>query len=186
SRPLDFLYFIFFLVHIPATILIDAQSLYPTWLLPEFFKALPRYYVQMSGDPLLGGITGFLGQNSYHLIWLKCFIVLEVVFQLPVFIFGLRGLYNGDRPIYVLLLIYAASTATTTIPCLAVVLQTPETTATTISQNLISITWEQRLLLLSSYLPFLLVPLTMTVDMGFRVLDLVTAGMDAIDADKWK
>ena len=91
-----------------------------------------------------------------------------------------------SRAIYVLILLYGASTATTTLPCVAVIFQTPETTASTIAQNIASVTSAQRLLLLSSYIPFLLIPLIMAVDMAFRVLNLVEAGVRGADANKSK
>ncbi|KAF8630459.1 hypothetical protein AX15_002908 [Amanita polypyramis BW_CC] len=186
SRPLDLIYFCFFLIHIPATLLLDIQHLYPVWLVPPFIQALPRYYLQMSNDPLVGGVSGFLGINTEHLIWFKCFIALEVLFQLPVFFLGARGLYTNSRSIYVLLLAYGASTATTTLPCVAAILQTPETTAATIAQKIVSVTFEQRLLLLSGYIPFLLIPLMMAVDMAFRLNKVVGAGVRAMELDKMK
>lgn len=91
-----------------------------------------------------------------------------------------------SRAIYVLILLYGASTATTTLPCVAVIFQTPDTTASTIAQNIASVTSAQRLLLLSSYIPFLLIPLIMAVDMAFRVLNLVEAGVRGADANKSK
>lgn len=91
---------------------------------------------------------------------------------------------TDSKKIYLLLLIYAASTTTTTLPCLAVVLATPLTSPATLASKVISITAEQRLLLLSSYIPFFLVPLVMTVDMAFRVFKLMNAGLDAQAAVK--
>ena len=82
------------------------------------------------------------------------------------------------------MLLYGASTATTTLPCVAVLFQTPETTALTIAKGIASVTPEQRVLLLSSYIPFLLVPLIMAIDMAYRILDLVKVGIRASDADK--
>ena len=83
----------------------------------------------------------------------------------------------GSKSIYILLLIYAASTTTTVIPCVAILLNTP------VSENpvpgIISVTASQRQLLLSSYVPFLLLPLLMTVDMAFRILALVRTGLAA-------
>ncbi len=89
----------------------------------------------------------------------------------------------GSRSIYVLLLIYAASTTTTTLPCLSVILSTPISAtplnmaevASTAKAVALTLTAEQRLLLLSSYIPFFLVPLVMTVDMASRVQSLVAA-----------
>ncbi|OAX38435.1 hypothetical protein K503DRAFT_691568 [Rhizopogon vinicolor AM-OR11-026] len=183
SRPLDLVYFTFFLVHIPATLLIDLQALYCPSFTPDFIRALPRFYVQMSNDPLIGGVLDLLG-DSKHFIWFKTFLVIEALFQLPVFVLGARGLWRDSRSIYVLLLIYAASTVTTILPCLSVLMSTPITTAQTITDNVVSVTTFQRLILLSSYIPFFIIPVIMTVDMAFRILKLTTIGIDATDGKK--
>ncbi|KAG2354951.1 transmembrane protein 6/97 [Suillus spraguei] len=183
SRPLDLIYFAFFLVHIPATLLIDLQALYPPSLTPYFIRALPQLYVQMSNDPLIGSVLGMLG-DSKHFVWFKTFLAIEALFQLPVFVLGARGLWRDARSIYVLLLVYGASTTTTTLPCLSVLLTTPTTSAQTITDQVISVTSSQRLLLLSSYIPFFVIPLVMTVDMASRLSKLVTTGIDAADDKK--
>jgi hypothetical protein len=94
SRPLDLLYVIYFLVcnltpkphlthptlkqtHIPATLLIDFQSLYPSSLTPLAIRRLPELYIQLSNDPLVGGLLGYFG-DSEHLLWFKSFLLLEV------------------------------------------------------------------------------------------------------------
>ncbi|KIP07059.1 hypothetical protein PHLGIDRAFT_30164 [Phlebiopsis gigantea 11061_1 CR5-6] len=178
QRPLDFVYFCFFLMHVPATLLVDLQALYPVSMTPKFIAALPEFYVKMSQDPLVGGAMGYFGRPENY-VWFKSFLSLELVFQLPVFVLAMRGLLNGSKKIYLLMLIYAASTTTTTLPCLAVVLATPLTSPETLAAKMISVTYEQRLLLLSSYVPFFLIPLTMTVDMAFRILRLIQKGIDA-------
>ncbi|KAG2068758.1 hypothetical protein BDR04DRAFT_743332 [Suillus decipiens] len=203
SRPLDLIYFAFFLVHIPATLLIDLQALYPPSVTPYFIRALPQLYVQMSNDPLIGGVLGMLG-DSQPFVWFKTFLAIEALFQLPVFVLGARGLWRGEtslsciclkrqcmpnqkldsRSIYVLLLIYGASTTTTTLPCLSVLLTTPITSAQTITDRVVSVTTSQRLLLLSSYIPFFVIPLVMTIDMASRLSKLVTTGIDAADDKK--
>jgi len=38
---------------------------------------LLSFYINMSKDPLMGGVTGQLG-DSTHLMWFKTFIMLEV------------------------------------------------------------------------------------------------------------
>lgn len=183
SRPLDLIYFAFFLVHIPATLLIDLQALYPPSVTPYFIRALPQLYVQMSNDPLIGGVLGMLG-DSQPFVWFKTFLAIEALFQLPVFMLGARGLWRDSRSIYVLLLIYGASTTTTTLPCLSVLLTTPITSAQTITDRVVSVTTSQRLLLLSSYIPFFVIPLVMTIDMASRLSKLVTTGIDAADDKK--
>ena len=79
----------------------------------------------------------------------------------------------GTTAIYTLLLVYAASTATTTLACIAVVLAAPDASASDAPAPGRALTPEQRLLLLSSYVPFFLVPLVMALDMGARVHRLV-------------
>ncbi|KAI0032294.1 hypothetical protein K488DRAFT_85968 [Vararia minispora EC-137] len=71
---------------------------------------------------------------------------------------------------------YGASTATTTLACVAFVLATPTTSAATIAQGIVSITSAQRVNLLASYLPFFFVPLFMTFDMALRVQTLAAIG----------
>ena len=88
--------------------------------------------------------------------------------------------YSPDsKSVYTLLLIYGASTATTTLACVAVILAAPQATVDTIASNIAAVTPEQRTLLLSSYVPFLIIPFVMTVDMGIRVSRLVHAGLKA-------
>ncbi|THH06461.1 hypothetical protein EW146_g9602, partial [Bondarzewia mesenterica] len=89
------------------------------------------------------------------------------------------GTLSDSSFIYVLLAIYGASTSTTTLACLSVLLNTPTTSAETIAANIISVSFPQRMILLSSYLPFFFLPLYMTVDMAFRIEKLVAAGLRA-------
>jgi hypothetical protein len=57
----------------------DFQSLYPASLVPSFLSALPPFYVQMSGDPLIAAVMGYLGPNATaQYVWLKSFMVLEL------------------------------------------------------------------------------------------------------------
>ncbi|KIJ59216.1 hypothetical protein HYDPIDRAFT_181441 [Hydnomerulius pinastri MD-312] len=185
SRPLDLIYFTFFLIHLPASLLLDCQALYPSWLIPGFISTLPKLYTEFSADPLINGAMGYAGDSS-QFVWFKSFLAVEACFQIPVFVLGMRGLWKDSRSIYVLMLVYAASTATTTLPCLAVLLATPITSAQTIAAGIQSITSSQRLMLLSSYIPFFLLPLFMTVDMALRIVKLVQVGVAATEQKKTK
>ncbi|KAI0832108.1 transmembrane protein 6/97 [Trametes gibbosa] len=194
QRPRDLVYFLFFAIHLPATFLIDLQALYPKQWVPSFVSSLPRFYVEMSADPLIGSAMGYFGQAQFDAYtWFRTFLLVEAFFQVPVFILGLRGLWKGSRSIYVLLLIYAASTTTTTLPCLSVILSTPVSPTPLPISSVgggtsgsvgLSLTAEQRLLLLSSYIPFFLVPLVMTIDMALRVQGLASARREAPKATK--
>ncbi|KAG6326814.1 hypothetical protein ID866_12275, partial [Astraeus odoratus] len=97
-------------------------------------------------------------------------------FQLPVFFIGAYKLWKDSPSVYPLLLFYGASTATTVLPCLATLFATPITSAETMAAGVPPFTSFQQLLLLSSYFPFLLIPLMMAVDMAFRLSKFVQAG----------
>lgn len=94
--------------------------------------------------------------------------------------------FAGSYSIYILMLVYGASTATTTLPCLSVLFTTPITSVQTIAAGVQSITVFQRFLLLSSYLPFFLLPLFMTLDMAVRITKLVQAGVEVTAGKKFQ
>ncbi|THU86226.1 hypothetical protein K435DRAFT_684042 [Dendrothele bispora CBS 962.96] len=162
QRPLDFLYFSFFLTHVPASLLIDFQALYPPSYVPSLLLNLQRWYVGFSGDPLIGGMAQ--GKGNDELVWFSTFVWLELLFQFPVFLLGMKGLWKGSKSIYPLLLAYSASTATTTLPCVFFILK-----------SAYQISSAQQAMLLSSYIPFFLVPFGMALDMACRLYSIVTS-----------
>jgi hypothetical protein len=80
--------------------------------------------------------------------------------------------------------LYGASTCTTTFACVAAVLDTPTTSAATIAQKMVSVTPEQRAMLLSSYVPFFVIPLFLAVDMALRLQKLASVGIRALESSK--
>jgi len=184
SRPIDLFYFVFFLIHIPSTLLVDCQAIWPKYLVSEFLQGIPSWYVSTSGDPLVGGAIGI--RPNAGLGWFKSFLYLEALFQLPVFFIAARGLWKDSPGIYGLLVLYGASTATTTLACLVAILDTPLTSAVTVSQRIISISSQQRLLLLSSYIPFFIIPLCIAIDMALRLQSLASVGIRALESSKSK
>lgn len=118
--------------------------------------------------------------------------------QLPTFFYGAYNLYHNTNlaTLYPLLIAYGAGTAMTTLPCIAALLAAPSTTAggaslaretaklvvrsmSTGSKESIlpAITEIQRMILLSSYIPFFLIPLAISVDMAYRTHSLIAAGL---------
>lgn len=94
SRPLDFLYFAFILlrtrlrvvaeileslnesskqIHIPCTVLIDSQAIYPQHLLPNILRDLSERYIAFSADPLINGAF----YSGPELDWFRAFLFLE-------------------------------------------------------------------------------------------------------------
>ncbi|GEM07567.1 transmembrane protein 97, predicted [Rhodotorula toruloides] len=144
----------FFAVHLPATLLVDVQALFcaeelsPIWLRTPFLFAA-------KDDPLLQNA------NSPLFAWFQSFIILEILLQVPVFVIGMRGLWNNTHTIYPLLLLYSSSSATTTLACLATVLALPSIPPAHLTK------------LIVSYTPFFLVPAVMAVDMLGRLSGLV-------------
>lgn len=95
KRPLDLLYFIYLAVsttgcrldsvlsdmvcmqsHIAPALFVDLQAIMPPDLLPPFTRALPNFYVKMSGDPLFAGAMGLHG-NPTQFTWFKTFMGME-------------------------------------------------------------------------------------------------------------
>lgn len=64
-------------IHVPATLLIDIQALYPRSLTPIVIAKLPEIYVKMSQDPLIGGAMGYFGISGDY-VWFKTFLILEL------------------------------------------------------------------------------------------------------------
>ena len=92
--------------------------------------------------------------------------------------------FSDSRGIYGLLVLYGASTCTTTFACVAAVLGTPITSAATVAQKVVSITPAQRAMLLSSYVPFFIIPLVLAVDMALRLQKLASVGIRELENSK--
>ncbi|KAJ7176636.1 transmembrane protein 6/97 [Mycena filopes] len=176
SRPLDLVYFCFFVSHIFASLCIDFQPLYPRALVPGFLRQFAEWYIRTSNDPLL---KGMFGHGTDPLIWFRSFVFLEVVFQFPTFFIAARGLWNDSQKIYVLILVYAASTVTTVWPCVLTIVATPGPSAAALVSGITTLLPDQRAMLLASYVPFCLIPLLMTVDMAFRLHGIVSDALMA-------
>ncbi|KAJ7040750.1 transmembrane protein 6/97 [Mycena alexandri] len=170
SRPLDLVYFSFFVTHIFASLCMDFQPLYPRALVPGVLRQLMDWYLRTSNDPLLKGV---FGRGTDNIIWFKSFLFLEVVFQFPTFFLAARGLWNDSKKIYVLILVYAASTVTTVWPCVLTIVAAPGPSPAALAAGIATLSPDQRAMLLASYVPFCLIPLLMTVDMAFRLYAIV-------------
>ncbi|KAJ6466924.1 transmembrane protein 6/97 [Mycena sanguinolenta] len=183
SRPLDLVYFSFFVTHIFASLCIDFQALYPSALVPGFLRTFAEWYISQSNDPFLKVMFGL---SNDPLIWFKSFLFLEVFFQFPTFFIAARGLLNDSKKHYVLILVYGASTATTVWPCVLTLLAIPEPSPAALASGIATLSPDQRVMLLASYVPFLLLPLLMTVDMAFRLHGIVGDNLAAREASRRK
>ena len=111
---------------------------------------------------------------------------LYSAFLVPVFVIGLYGLYHNKRSIYPLMAIYGATATTTTLACVVHVLITPNAlppSATAVLPTGPTLTYEQRMMLLSSYVPFCILPFMIAIDFGVRLTKLVNKAVKA--EQKW-
>lgn len=133
---------VFFLTHIPATILMDSQAILPKSVVPTFAQALLKFHVETNHDPLMDSQP----------VWFKSFILFELLFQLPFFFVGFYAFYKRCNWIRIPGIAYGAHTATTLIPILAEILY-----STAIPNT------EARIKLFLIYLPYLLIPATIAL-----------------------
>ena len=58
--------------------LFRSQALYPAGWVPSALAALPRFYVDMSADPLIGSAMGYFGPTQLQAYaWFRSFLMLE-------------------------------------------------------------------------------------------------------------
>ncbi|KAK9338957.1 transmembrane protein 6/97 [Lipomyces starkeyi] len=166
KRPLDTFYFVYFVLHIFITLIIDSAGVIPPDSRPTFQKALLKIQIEENKDPLMANVP----------VWLYTFIGVEVLFQLPVFIGGAWGLYKADfKRTYIALLIYGVNASITTLACIAELAWNEE----------FMLTRAERQKLIWIYFPTLLIPLILTVDMAVRIAKWDVRG-DAKPIDRKK
>ncbi|CAE6474849.1 unnamed protein product [Rhizoctonia solani] len=174
ERPLDLLYLAYFAIHIPPTVLMDLQAVLPRDLFPSVLQQLPQFYLNMSGDPLIAGAMGLHGVTT-QFTWFYTFLVIEELFQLPLFILGIYLLRQNSPYTPILLTVYGSHVTTTMAPVLATLLATPRAIPGVVQKvnDFSSLNSSQLSMLLSSYIPFLIIPLVMAIDGTTRMVHLI-------------
>ncbi|KJE93306.1 hypothetical protein CAOG_009746 [Capsaspora owczarzaki ATCC 30864] len=94
---------LYFLSHIPISILIDFQAILPRDWFPKFALDATAWYTEAFGDYLLANPPQ----------WYKSFIWIELIFQLPFFFVAFYGILTRKAWIRSPLLIYGAHVVTT-------------------------------------------------------------------------
>ncbi|XP_008306740.1 sigma intracellular receptor 2 [Cynoglossus semilaevis] len=151
-RVLEIIFFLYFASHIPITLFIDLQALLPEHVYPQPLKDLLKWYTGEFKDPMML-------DPPY---WFKSFILSEALLQLPFFpVAAYAFLKGGCKWIRVPTIVYSSHVATTLLPILAHVLfhdfpLKPHPGPQTL---------KERLLLVSIYAPYLLVPVLMLLTM---------------------
>ena len=132
----------FFASHIPATLLVDAQALLPSYMFPGFARNMLADFLARFNDPLMGGALKAPQEN----VWFLSLIATELVLQLPFFCIALYAFLYRREWIRVPLVAYGGFVSATMVPILC------ELYFAT------SIHTYQRVALFGMYVPYLLVP----------------------------
>jgi hypothetical protein len=132
----------FFASHIPATLLVDAQALLPSWIFPGFARNMLTDFIARFNDPLMGGALQAPREN----LWFLSLIATELILQLPFFFVALYAFLNRREWIRLPLVAYGGFVSATMVPILSELCF-----ATSLHPS-------QRAALLGMYLPYLVVP----------------------------
>ncbi|XP_030296134.1 sigma intracellular receptor 2 [Sparus aurata] len=151
-RILEIIFFLYFASHIPITLFIDLQALLPGHVFPQPLRDLLKWYAAEFKDPMM--------MDPPH--WFKSFIYCEAVLQMPFFpVAAYAFLKGGCKWIRTPAIVYSAHVATTLVPILGHILfyQFP------VGPHPGPQTLQERMLLVSIYAPYLLVPLLLLFTM---------------------
>ncbi|XP_073674299.1 sigma intracellular receptor 2 [Garra rufa] len=153
-RVLEIIFFLYFLSHIPITLMVDLQPLLPEHLYPSELKNLLQWYAAEFKDPMMMDPP----------FWFKSFVFCEAFVQLPFFpIAAYAFLKGGCKWIRTPAIIYSVHVATTLIPILSHVLFYNFPTAPHPGPQ----TLKERLTLVSIYAPYLIIPVMILLTMLF-------------------
>ncbi|KAJ3110030.1 Transmembrane protein 97 [Phlyctochytrium bullatum] len=146
QRPLDALFFFYFVIHIPITLLIDIQPFLPQDWYPLAVKDALKMHVDLAGDFLMGKPP----------TWFASIIACEGLIQFPFFFYAAYGLWKDSPAIRLPSVAYSAHVLTTMVPIVASFLfsgdlQTPQ----------------QRAVSMSIYGPWVVIPLLYFYQMTF-------------------
>ena len=143
----DALLAVFFVIHIPCTVLMDAQCLpWAASLVPEFARAALADHVEHNRDRLMTDCPA----------WFRALVTCELAFQLPFFFVAAYAFAAGKAWIRTPALVYGVHTATTLVPILGHILFDEDPAQGSAAD---------RLKLSAIYAPWLLVPLILTARM---------------------
>ncbi|XP_070249292.1 sigma intracellular receptor 2 [Myotis yumanensis] len=154
-RGLEWLLGLYFLSHIPITLLFDLQAVLPRELYPVELRNLLTWYAKEFKDPLLQDPP----------VWFKSFLFCELVFQLPFFPIATYAFFKGGcKWIRTAAIVYSAHTMTTLIPILCTFLLEDFSKASGFKGQGPK-TLRERLTLVSVYAPYFLIPLMLLLFM---------------------
>lgn len=96
GRGLDLFYFIFFIWHIPISLCVDFQAIYPPAIMAVLQRSTPlpgfiEWYKTWSRDPII--VNAAVGGWEWD--WIRGFMWVEALFQMPCWIIGAWCLWHS-------------------------------------------------------------------------------------------
>jgi len=82
-------FLLFFVSHIPITILIDGQGAFRSYY-PQFLIDVVSWYCDLFGDVLMKDNSSNNKNDNDSLVWFSSMICCEILFQLPFFIVAVK------------------------------------------------------------------------------------------------
>ena len=139
------LFLVYFITHIPITLLIDLQALLGDHY-PPVLQNIYLWYTTSYNDVLM----------TEKPIWLRSFITAELLFQLPFFFIAVYGFWMKKIWIRTPSIIYGAHTTTTVIPILSEIIFSTKNTL------------QEKYILFGFYFPYFFVPFLLMVIMSLE------------------
>ncbi|XP_053313133.1 sigma intracellular receptor 2 [Spea bombifrons] len=154
TRLLEWIFFFYFLSHIPITLLVDLQAVLPASLYPQGLLDVMKWYTVTFKDHLMMNPPA----------WFMSFVFCEAVVQLPFFPVAAYAFYKGGcRWIRIPAIVYSAHVATTVVAIIAHVLFGDFARYNGVDPP----NQKERLTLVSIYAPYLVIPLLILITMLF-------------------
>ncbi|KAF2035090.1 hypothetical protein EK21DRAFT_55047 [Setomelanomma holmii] len=118
-RKRDFVYLVFFIVHIPVMLAFDLTAYYPIQIKPLWMGSLREWYISTYGDRF------FYNPPA----WFPILTFLELTYHLPLTLWAIPALLRNDPRIPLALLVFGLECSITTLVCLAEMLSWEELSA---------------------------------------------------------
>ena len=160
QRRADLLYLVFFIIHIPITILFDQQAFTKRYGFPnKACISLMDDYNAKANDFMMDAVLR--GDTNYA--WFKAALLTEGLVQLPLFFYAIYHLWNDNPRLYPVLLAYSSA-----VSFILFVILWHYTTITPLMRPGAE-AWKAMGFFLSGYGPWAVIPVIMMVDMFGRV-----------------
>ncbi|CAH1802139.1 unnamed protein product [Owenia fusiformis] len=149
------IFLLYFGSHIPITIFIDAQAVFPQWIYPKIAVDLLEWYKVEIKDQMI----------ALSPAWFQSFVICELTMQFPFFFVACYAFWKGNCPwIRIPSIVYGTHVATTLVPILAHIWWGDFVESKKYPAPL---TYNEKMTLTGIYLPYILVPLLLLYVMLF-------------------